>query len=65
MGSKTACRVRHRIDGLETQVLTRTATGDVRHRIDGLEREPNPNNLKDKVRHRIDGLENRAPVKTR
>ena len=49
--------VRHRIDGLENQVIAAGVGVKVRHRIDGLEIafwQLKPSRV---VRHRIDGLE--------
>ena len=50
-------RVRHRIDGLETLVITALVPTNVRHRIDGLENDRFNCLYHPLVRHRIDGLE--------
>ena len=54
----TKYEVRHRIDGLEKELLSKDIDPKVRHRIDGLENCDKRSDTALIVRHRIDGLEN-------
>ena len=52
--------VRHRIDGLESDINAAKNILTVRHRIDGLEKWLGKHPVCTHVRHRIDGLETSA-----